>query len=300
MRTISLGPSGIEVGAIAYGCWRFAGSTVADAQAKIETALDAGMTLIDTADIYGLDTPDGFGAAEDLLGRVLQRSPELRDQMVLATKGGIIPPAPYNASYDYLTEAINASLRRLGVDQVDLYQIHRPDLLAPVPETARALNDIMAAGKARAIGVSNFTVSQCRALAAHLDVPLATSQPEFSVLHQDPMTDGTLDWCGETGASCLAWSPLAGGRAATGMMTPDADDQVSRVIAVLDHLAETHDVTRTQVALAFVLGQPSNVIPIVGTQKPERIKEAAAAAAIQLTRREWYDIVEAYRGAPMP
>lgn len=297
MRQTKIGNTKIQVGAIAYGCWRIAESAVQDADAKIRTALDVGMTLIDTADIYGLGETSGFGGAEAVLGDVLAADPSLRDRMVLATKGGIIPPRPYNSSYPYLMEAIDKSLSRLRVDNVDLYQIHRPDLVTPMAETARALNEIVAAGKARFIGVSNFTVSQTRALQAHLDAPLVSTQPEFSALEQSPISDGTLDWCSETEATALAWSPLAGGALATGQT-----DHLrgSEVLNVLDRLAETHSTHRTNIALAFTMAHQATVIPIIGTQTLSRITDSALAAEIQLTAREFYDLVEAYRGAAMP
>jgi aryl-alcohol dehydrogenase-like predicted oxidoreductase len=297
MRQTAIGNTEISVGAIAYGCWRFAESTMDDADAKIRTALDAGLTLIDTADIYGYGEPRGFGGAEAVLGEVLARDPSLRPRMVLATKGGIIPPRPYDSSYDYLTAALDASLARLQVDSVDLYQIHRPDLSAPVEETARALNEMVRAGKTRFVGVSNFTTGQCRALQAHLDVPLVTHQPEFSALHQDPITDGTLDWCSETGATALAWSPLAGGRIPRRSADTPRD---KAVLACLQQIAETHKASVSDIALAFIFAHQAKIIPIIGTQNTAHIIDSARAAEISLTAREFYDIIEAYRGTRMP
>ena len=291
MKHIKLGQSALTVGAIGYGCWRFSGSSLQDADRKIRTALDCGMTLIDTADIYGLGEPRGFGGAEEVLGDVLKASPELRGKMVLATKGGIDAVRPYDNTYAYLMAAMDKSLTRLKTDHVDLYQIHRPDITTPMSEIARALNDMVSAGKTKHVGVSNFTVSQTRALAAHLDTPIITTQPEFSTLHQDPITDGTLDWCQETGATALAWSPLAGGRLFS------EDDAVTEV---LDRLAETYKSTRANVALAFTMGHGADVIPIIGTQKTERIIDSAKAAEFPLSARDFYDIIEAYRGVSMP
>ena len=286
-----LGTPFLSVGPIAYGCWRLSDSTVQDADRKIRTALDCGMTLIDTADIYGLGESRGFGGAEEVLGDVLKASPELRGQMVIATKGGIDAARPYNGTYNYLMRAIENSLTRLKTDRIDLYQIHRPDITSPMAETARALNDMIKLGKAKHIGVSNFTVAQTRALQAHLDTQIITTQPEFSVLHQDPITDGTLDWCQETDAIALAWSPLAGGRIFS---------ERNAVTETLDRLAESYGSTRGTVALAFTMRHGANVIPIIGTQKTGRIIESAKAAELTLTARDFYDIVEAYRGEAMP
>ena len=178
MRQVGIGTSGLRAGALGFGCWRFLGHELSHAENLVETALDLGMTLIDTADIYGFGG-DGFGAAEVLLGKVLKADPARRTRMVLATKGGIIPPAPYNSSRKYLIEACEASLARLGVEQIDLYQIHRPDLLTPWEEVADALEMLLADGKIGAAGVSNFSVAQTRALQAHLGPKLVSTQPEF-------------------------------------------------------------------------------------------------------------------------
>lgn len=303
-RTRQLGPSGIEVGSIAYGCWRFAGSDLASATDKVRAALSAGMTLVDTADIYGYaggalddDGHDGFGDAETLLGEVLAADRGLRDRMVLATKGGIRPPVPYIGSAAYLREACDASLRRLRVDVIDLYQIHRPDLLAPAAEVAGALDDLVDAGKVRCVGVSNFTVPQHRALAAHLRAPIVTTQPEWHPLCSDPLTDGTLDLCQETGVTPLVWSPLAGGR----LLAPEVEDvAATRVAGVAQRIADEQGVDRSAVLLAWIAHHPSGAIPIVGTQRPERIEAAAAALDVGLTRTEWYEILVAGRGSPMP
>jgi aryl-alcohol dehydrogenase-like predicted oxidoreductase len=301
MKTVQLGQSGIDVGVIAYGCWRFGGSTVSEADDKIRTALDVGMTMIDTADIYGLRDPCGFGGAEEVLGQILSKDTNLRDRMFLATKGGIDALRPYDSSAQYLRKALEASLTRLRVDHVDLYQIHRPDLSTPFSETANVLNDFVKSGKARFIGVSNFTASQTRALQAHLKQPLLTTQPEFSALEQSPITDGTLDLCMETSLTALAWSPLSGGALATGKVQKSAKpERAARVLSVTDRLAEKYEVDRSQIALAFTMAHGANVIPIIGTQTISRIESSARAAEISLTGRDFYDVVEAYRGAGMP
>jgi len=290
-----------DIGPIAYGCWRFAGTDVATARGKIETALDVGMTLIDTADIYGYDGSapapgGGFGAAEDLLGLVLAATPGLRDRMVLATKGGITPPVPYDSSPDHLRRACEASLRRLQVDTIDLYQIHRPDLLAHPADVAGALDGLVASGKVRAIGVSNFTVAQTRALQVHLDTPLASTQPEFSPLALEPIADGTFDLAMEAGLVALAWSPLAGGR-----LGDRPDDERSRAVAdVCDRLASEQGVSRSAILLAWAIRHPAGVVPIAGTQQPGRIRECARANDVELTANQWYEILVAGRGEPMP
>ncbi len=292
---VPLGKSGISVAPIAWGMWRFAGATLRHAQALVETALAAGITLFDTADIYGFDGAGGFGAAEALLGRVFAASPALRDRMVLATKGGITPPVPYDSSARHLADALDRSLARLGVDQVDLYQIHRPDLLTHPQEVARTLEDAVRAGKVRAIGVSNHGVAQIQALQAFLGLPLASSQPQFSPLHLDPLTDGQFDHAMAGGMAILAWSPLGGGR-----LGDPQDDRARRVAAVLDRKAAEHDVDRAAVACSWVMAHPVRPIPIVGTQNIERLAASGAAYRVRWTRAEWYDILVAARGEPLP
>ncbi|MCJ9429690.1 aldo/keto reductase [Kordiimonas marina] len=297
---IPLGQGDLVIGPIAYGCWRLQGELRA-ATALIEAALESGMTLIDTADIYGFDGEKGFGDAESLLGDVLAATPAMRDQMVLATKGGVIPGLPYNSTADYLISACEASLKRLGTDVIDLYQIHRPDFLTPAPEMAAALTRLRDDGKVREVGVSNYSPAQVRALQAHLDFPIASQQLEFSCWRVDPLYDGTLDQCEETGAIALAWSPLAGGRLMTGEAKEAADAPTMQVLLeVLDSLAGDFGVDRAAVALAFTMAHPAPVVPIIGTQSPARIRAATDAFKVGLTRRDWYDILEARLGKPMP
>lgn len=300
MQTVKLGSSDLVVGEVAYGCWRFASTEPALARELIETALDCGLTLIDTAEIYGLGEPRGFGGAEELLGEILADAPQLRSRMVLATKGGITPPVPYDSSATYITSACENSLRRLGVEQIDLYQIHRPDLTTPFEELAGALNRLKSDGKIAQIGVSNFTAAQTRALNAHLDAPLVTVQPEFSALQPAPLSDGVFDLCQEMGFTAMAWSPLAGGRLAQDTVSAEASERERRVHGAIGGVAAEKDCSRSAVALAFVRSTGTPVIPIIGTQTPERIRQTAKDASVRLTKSEFYRILIAWRGEPMP
>jgi len=290
-----LGKSGIAVSPIAWGMWRFGHATVTEGRALIEAALEAGVTLFDTADIYGFDGAAGFGDAEALLGRIFAESPGLRDRLVLATKGGITPPVPYNSSPRYLAEALDASLKRMGVERVELYQIHRPDILAHPQEVARALEAMVASGKVAAIGVSNYTLAQHQALARFLTVPLASTQPEFSPLHLEPITAGLLDHAMAEDLAVLAWSPLGGGR-----IGDPQDSRAHAVCAALDAIAVEHGVSRAAAAYGWVMAHPARAIPIVGTQNAARIAEIPDAFKISWTRRSWYDVLVAARGERLP
>jgi predicted oxidoreductase len=284
-----------EVGPLAFGSWRFVGMSIADARARIETALDVGMNLVDTADVYGLDWGgSGFGAVEDLLGRVLADGRSLRDRMVLATKGGIQPPIPYDSSDVGLTTACEASLKRLGVDCIDLYQIHRPDLFAHPAEIASSLDRLRQAGKIRAVGVSNHTPAQVAALRAHLPFSIASNQPEYSATHLAPLRDGTFDQCMEHGTAALAWSPLGGGRLVTGKGVP------AELLATLDRIAEREGVDRATVSIAFVLAHPAAPVALLGTMDLDRIRNASRALTVHLDREDVYAIVQASEGVPLP
>jgi aryl-alcohol dehydrogenase-like predicted oxidoreductase len=289
-----LGPLG-EVGPLAFGHWRFVGHDLATARRLVESALDLGMNLIDTADIYGYRGDDaGFGDSEMLLGEVLRSAPGLRDRMVLATKGGIVPGVPYDSSQGYLTRACEASLRRLGTEVIDLYQIHRPDPFTHPAEVAEALNRLVESGKVRAIGVSNYPDPMIEALHPLVRVPFVTTQPEYSVGRLDPLRTGSLDQAMRLGLTPLAWSPLAGGRLATGQGIR------SELIQALDRIAAGHGCDRSAVALAFVLAHPSAPVAIVGSQRVERLREATRALTVDLTRSDLYDLIEASEGVPLP
>ena len=286
---------GKQVGPLAFGCWRLVGDDVADATQCIETALDNGLTLIDNADVYGLDWGgQAFGESEMLLGKVLAADKTLRDRIVLASKGGIIPGIPYVASADYLNAAVDASLARLQTEHIDLYQIHRPDMLAHPAETAAALDALVQAGKIGMVGISNYTQAQEDALRLFLKAPLVSLQSEYSLAALTMLRDGTLDRCMANETAFLAWSPLAGGKLISGDSMPPA------LMTEIDELAAREDTDRAGIALAFVLAHPSAPIVIIGSQNTARIGAAAQALSVSLTRQDVYALIEAAEGVPLP
>lgn len=295
--TRKLGASGLTVSPIAWGMWRLAegGRGAAEAAVLVHTALDLGITLLDTADIYGFDGQSGFGDAEMLLGEVLAAEPGMRGRMVLSTKGGIRPPLPYDQSGAYLAEAIDASLRRLRTDHVDLWHIHRPDILAHPQELARALDDAVSAGKIRTLGVSNFTQSQIAALQKFLGNKLVATQPEISPLNIACFENGELDQAMMLELVPLAWSPLGGGRLAN-----PTSERERAVAAALDAVAEPQGISRSIAAYSWLMAHPSGIVPIIGSQQPERIAEGAAALRVKWTRTDWYNVLVAARGVPLP
>ena len=295
--SLQLGGSGIAISPMAWGMWRLAehGRTVAEAARLIRTALDAGITLFDTADIYGFDGSNGFGAAEALLGEVLAQEPALRGRMVLATKGGIMPPLPYDQSADYLQAAIDASLKRLRTDMIDLWQVHRPDILAHPQQVARTLDAAVTAGKIRSLGVSNFTQAQVAALNHFLDHKLVATQPEISPLQITCFENGELDQAMQLGLTPLAWSPLGGGR----LLAPQSERDLN-IAAALDANAAKHGISRSVAAYSWLMAHPAGIVPIIGSQNPARIAEGAAAINVRWTRTDWYAVLVAARGERLP
>jgi predicted oxidoreductase len=275
--------------------WRFAGVGLDQATRLVHAALEAGITLFDTADIYGFNGSGGFGDAEVLLGQVLAANPGLRAQMVLVSKGGIRPPLPYDSSPSYLAEAIDASLTRLQCEQLDSWLIHRPDILTHPHEIARALDDAIDAGKIASVGVSNFTTAQIEALNRFLDHKIVASQPEFSPLCLTVIENGELDLAMQHGFATMAWSPLGGGRIAA-----PTNDRERAVAGALDAVATEQDVSREAVAVSWVMAHPAAPIAIIGTQNEQRITDAARAWDVQWTRQTWYSVLVAARGAPLP
>lgn len=284
-----------KTGAIGLGCWRLTSNDDSHNHALISHALELGCTLIENADVYGFDWGGiGFGSCEEALGRIITRDPAIRSRMVLATKAGIIPGVPYDSSAQYLISACESSLRRMNTDYVDLFQIHRPDHFTHPEEVAQVLQSLQQRGLIRSFGVSNYTPVQTAALNQFLPKPIATTQPEFSALQLAPMRDGTFEMCMTNGTIPLAWSALAGGRLATGTGVS------TELIEVLDNIALRESVTRSAVAIAFVLAHPSCPVALVGTQNIERLTEIAQATEVSLDRTDVYQIVQASDGVPLP
>jgi predicted oxidoreductase len=277
---------------LAYGFWRYSEDEGDLALAILEQARAGGIEHLDMADCYG--GPDGFGGAERLLGALRKRAPSLFAGASLATKAGVEFGAPYNSSPDYLAAACEASLKRLGVERIDLFYVHRPDVLTHPQELARTLDRLVDQGKVARVGVSNFTTAQIGALTQALRAPLSALQIELSAGHVAPLFDGTLDLAMQMGAPVLAWSPLAGGRLV------DEGEAFAAVRGKLAEIATLHEAPVEAAALAFLLRHPAGVTPIVGTKSPERLAACLAAPALSLSRQEWYAIVEAALGHRLP
>lgn len=313
MNSIRLGCSSLSGSRLAYGCWRLAGSEGEVPPADVATtgiravhaALDAGFTLFDLADIYG------GGESERIFGRALAESPGIRDRIVVASKCGIRksgeprPDSPYRYDFSarHIVASVEGSLRRMGIGHLDVLMLHRPDVLMDPAEVAGAFLQLRDAGKVREFGVSNFRPSQVTALQHAVPFPLAVHQFEASLHQLMALEDGTLDHCISTDIRAMAWSPLDKGR--LGSLPPasggTADTDARRSLrAVLDGIAADHDVSRPVMALAWLLRHPARMIPVIGTTRPERIRELARAESVQIERDPWYRLLEAARGSRLP
>lgn len=306
MQTVMMGRSALRGSRLAYGCWRLAddGATGDAGRAAVRSALEAGYTVFDHADIYG------HGMCERIFGEVLAESPGVRDRLVLVTKCGIRragepagAPYRYDASRQHIVTSCEGSLRRLGVDVVDVFLLHRPDPLMDPEEVASAFDGLRRSGKAREFGVSNFAPNQVEALQGACGFPLVVNQVEISLARWEPLVDGTLDQCLAEGITPMAWSPLAGGKLADGArrVLPSQERYgTEALVRELDAVAEGRGVGRSAVALAWLLRHPAGMVPVVGSVHPERIRAAAKASEVGLSREEWYRLYTVARGMPLP
>jgi aryl-alcohol dehydrogenase-like predicted oxidoreductase len=298
-----LGRSGLEVGALGLGCMSMSavygpGADEADARATIHRALDLGVDLLDTADIYGATTN------EELVGRAIA---DRRDRVVLATKFGIVfdarspggVPRSTDGRPEYVRAACEASLRRLGVDHIDLYYQHRADPDVPIEETVGAMAELVTAGKVRYLGLSEASVDTIRrAVAVH---PIAALQSEWSLWSRDLEAE-ILPTCRELGVGLVPYSPLGRGLL-TGTVTDPSqlderdfrrltqprfqDEALRQNLKLVDEVravADAHGATPAQVALAWVLSRGDDVVPIPGTKRVHRLEENLGALGVTLSQ----------------
>lgn len=299
---------------LAYGCWRIAGpgetneithERAEHARLSVRTAYEAGFNFFDHADIYS----HGFG--EELFGQVLSEVSGMRERVLIASKCGIIragtpdlhSPYRYDSSAAHIVESCEGSLRRLGVETIDVYMIHRPDFLGHPDEIAAAVMQLRHEGKIREFGVSNFRPDQVRVLQKALSFPMVVNQVEISLMKLDAFVDGTIDHCMLEGVTPMAWSPLGGGRLAgheSLTLTTADHGHRGKIRDTADYVARHHGTTRSAVLIAWLLKHPSGILPVIGATQPEHIKQAALASTIDLSREEWYYLMEAARGQRLP
>ena len=296
-----ISPAGPELSRLAYGTWRMLddASSIQDINRRLHRCLELGITTLDTAEIYGLYR------VEAALGQALALSPGLRDKLEIVTKAGIYVPNPlsperkvgfYDASGARLIQSLEQSLRLIGTDRVELFLVHRPDWLTTVDDTAEGLNRLLRAGKIRGAGVSNYNAPQFDALNSRMEQPLVTNQLEFHLLNMSPIYDGTFDRCQAQRIQPMAWSPLAGGR-----LFDRSNEAAARLAIAAAGMSDKYgQATLEQLAYAWILAHPSRPIPVIGTNKIERIESAAASARLALEREDWYALWVAAHGHGIP
>ena len=285
----------LSLSRIVYGMWRVADdadTSPAHVAAKIEACLDQGITTMDQADIYG-----GY-RAEEIMGAAL--TPALRNRIEIVTKCDIVlPEGPfadrrvkyYDTSRAHIMASVENSLRLMKTDHVDLLLIHRPDPFMDAGETGRALDDLVASGKVRAVGVSNFRLHDWTLLQSAMATPLATNQIEISLNHLEPFSNGDLAFLQERRIAPMAWSPLGGG----GLMTADGPVQ-----AALDRIAAEQGVDRAAVAVAWLLAHPAGILPVMGTNTLSRIASLSDALRVKLDRQTWFELYTLALGHEVP
>lgn len=305
MESIRLGRSELRSSRLAYGCMRIVGdgSTAARRHGKraVRAAMDSGYTLFDHADIYA------DGQCEALFGELLAESPRLRDDMVIASKCGIRlanerasdDPKRYDSSAGHIVASVESSLERLRIEQLDLLLIHRPDFLMNAPEVAAAFERLRSAGKVAHFGVSNFSPSQFALLQSVVDVPLLVNQVEINLHNIDALSDGTLDQCQRLQVTPQAWSPVAA-VAYPAWGNRFSDEDTARLRAEIDRQSAEYGVDDWIVALAWLLKHPAGISPVVGSTTPGRVVAAPSAIGVTYSREDWYRLLEARNGRPVP
>lgn len=287
----------LSLSRLSLGVWRMNQWNFNDValRALFETAVELGITTMDHADIYGGYTSEArFGAVVP---------PSLRQKMQLVTKCGIKLVSPnrpehrlktYDTSAKHILGSVETSLKNLRTDYLDALLLHRPSPLMNADEIAEAFTQLRTSGKVLEFGVSNFTPSQISLLQSRLSFKLITNQIEFSVLHLAPMYDGTLDQAQERAMPPMAWSPLAGGRLF------GEGEQAWRIRSELSNIAAELGASLEQVALAWIMKHPSRPMPILGSGKIERLKNAVEADSLLLSDEHWFRILRASTGGDVP
>jgi predicted oxidoreductase len=305
MESIKLGISNILSSRIVYGCMRVVGDNSTNSRKKgkqaIRTAIEEGYTHFDHADIYG------DGKCEELFSEILRENPEVRNKIIITSKCGIrgknIPykndPERYDFSKEYIIKSVEGSLSRLKVDYLDLLLLHRPDYLCNPEEVSEAFQELQDSRKVINFGVSNFQPSQVSMLQSYCPFPLLVNQVEINIHNINALVDGTLHQCQKLKISPQAWCPLAGVVYPAGGNTFSKEDE-TRIKLEFEYQLKKYDTENWIVMLAWLLKHPSMVLPIIGTTSPSRIKAAKQALEIDYSREDWYRLLEARIGYPVP
>ena len=299
MKYVKLQQTNTDASVIGIGCMRIAGMGQKELSELVHAALDAGINFFDHADIYG------GGRSEVIFGELMKNEPGLRDKMVIQSKCSI-HDGMYDLSKDYILKSVDGILERLGTDRIDSLLLHRPDALMEPEEVAEAFDILAESGKVLNFGVSNMNRYQIDFLSSKVKQKICIDQLQMSIAHT-PLIDaginvntmfdgavmrdgGVLEYCRMQDMIVQTWSPLQKGFFQGAFLN---DPEYPELNEELNKLAEQYGVTPDAIAYAWLLRYPANMQVIVGTKKPERVRNAAKAADICLTRKEWYDLYKA-------
>jgi len=290
---------------VVLGLMRIQEKTDDEVRELVRTARDAGIDFLDHADVYGSD----LHGCERRFAEAMRLTPSQRDELTIQTKTGIVGEGPYfDFSYEHIIESVDGSLAALDTDHIDILLLHRPDALVEPEEVARAFDELEAAGKVRAFGVSNHTPRQIDLLKKHVRQPLVANQLQLSITHAPIIAQGVaanmageeqsltldgggiLDYCRLNDITVQAWSPFQAGFF-TGVFL--GSTEYPELNAVIDRLAAAYDVPAIAIATAWITRHPARMQVVLGTTSPERVAGAALGSEIPLTRAEWYELFRA-------
>ena len=312
---------------IIFGCMMIGGSfddfpltaeTIKRGRDAIDAALECGLNFFDHANIYC------WGKSEEVFGRFLAENQGLRENLIIQSKCGICLanqpesgwPGRFDLSYDHILESVDGSLARLQTDYLDILLLHRPDPLVEPEEVAEAFDLLHRTGKVRDFGVSNHSPTQIELLQAYVDQPLLVNQIEYNPLHavlhdaaihvnmRRPQYgnpgEGIIEYCRLNGITLQAWSALAKGLLSGTHLAPDTEPRIVEAARMVAKFAKERGVSPEAIVIAWILRHPAEIMPVIGTTHPGRIKAACEATKIELSRVEWYQIYTAAMGHSVP
>lgn len=297
MKQLRIGESNWQASEIAFGAWRMDALSVDQAALAIDTAYDCGINFVDNADMYG------DGESEQRFGDALKKTSVKREDLFLQSKGDIVPGKKYDTSREHLLNAVNGSLKRLGVDYLDSYLLHRPDPLMEPEEIADIFDDLQKAGKVRHFGVSNFNPQQFMLLQESINQKLLVNQVQFSLMHTGMIDHGIhsnmadersinrdgelIEFSRRMGVTIQAWSPFQYGFFEGVFINNPKFPELNKKLA---ELGDKYEVSKNAIAAAWILRHPAKMQVIIGTMNPEHIKDSCQAANITLSREDWYEL----------
>ena len=297
MEYFQISKTDLKASRLALGCMRIADKSLEQVEELVQTALDAGINFFDHADIYG------GGKSEEIFGEVLKKHPEYREKMIIQTKCGIVPGKHYDFSKEHILTSVENSLKRLQTDYIDILLLHRPDALCDPKEVAEAFDELYESGKVKYFGVSNHTPLQIELLQKYTQHPLIINQLQLSIVHSvmidsgmnmnmkeswaQDKDGGVLDYCRLHDITIQPWSVVQASWTEGCFIDHPNYEKLN---SVMEKLANEYHVTKSAIAIAWLLRHPACMQPIMGTTSPVHLKKMVQACDIHLTRQQWYDL----------